>query len=95
MADKQDACTMFFLNPRGEVLLLLRDNNPAIPYPNMWDLPGGHMERVNHRANAFAERCVKNFPGWTSVTSACTRSWSFRSKPTISSGRESTLAKRC
>jgi len=33
VADKRQACTMFFLNPRGEVLLLLRDNKPGIPYP--------------------------------------------------------------
>lgn len=26
---------------RDHVLTLLRDNNPDIPYPNMWDLPGG------------------------------------------------------
>jgi isopentenyldiphosphate isomerase len=95
VADKQDACTMFFLNPRGEVLLLLRDNNPAIPYPNMWDLPGGHMEQGESPSECIRREMCEELPGWTSVTSACTRSWSFRSEPTISSGHESTLAKRC
>lgn len=22
----------------------MRDDDPGIPYPNMWDLPGGHVE---------------------------------------------------
>ncbi|KMW59112.1 MutT/nudix family protein [Candidatus Rhodobacter oscarellae] len=26
---------------RDHVLALLRDNKPGIPFPNMWDLPGG------------------------------------------------------
>ena len=42
--EKDQGCTMLFLNPRGEVLMLLRDDKPGIPYPNMWDLPGGHLE---------------------------------------------------
>ncbi|MEM0937726.1 MAG: NUDIX hydrolase [Pseudomonadota bacterium] len=28
----------------GEVLTLLRDDRPDIPYPNHWDLPGGGRE---------------------------------------------------
>jgi 8-oxo-dGTP diphosphatase len=31
-------------NSKNEVLLFLRDNKPEIPYPNMWDVPGGHVE---------------------------------------------------
>lgn len=31
-------------NAAGEVLLFLRDDNPAIACPGMWDLPGGHVE---------------------------------------------------
>lgn len=23
---------------------MLRDDNPDIPYPDMWDMPGGHVE---------------------------------------------------
>ena len=26
------------------MLLLLRDDIPTIPYPGMWDIPGGHVE---------------------------------------------------
>ncbi|WP_170162761.1 NUDIX hydrolase [Pacificibacter maritimus] len=28
----------------AEVLTLLRDDTPTIPFPNMWDLPGGGRE---------------------------------------------------
>ncbi len=31
-------------NDKGEVLLALRDNKPGIPFPNHWDLIGGHVE---------------------------------------------------
>jgi 8-oxo-dGTP diphosphatase len=31
-------------NDNGEFLLYLRDNNPDIPFPNHWDLIGGHIE---------------------------------------------------
>jgi len=41
---KRSGASIIFLNPHGEVLLLLRDNRPDIPYPDMWDLPGGHVE---------------------------------------------------
>lgn len=29
---------------RAQVLTLLRDDTPSIPFPNMWDLPGGGRE---------------------------------------------------
>ena len=32
------------MNDNQEVLLFLRDDNPAIAYPNMWDVLGGHVE---------------------------------------------------
>jgi ADP-ribose pyrophosphatase len=31
-------------NDKGEILLYLRDNKPDIPFPNHWDLIGGHVE---------------------------------------------------
>ncbi|RTZ99532.1 MAG: NUDIX hydrolase [Deltaproteobacteria bacterium] len=37
-------CSLLLVNSRNELLLLLRDDTPAIPYPGMWDLPGGHVE---------------------------------------------------
>jgi 8-oxo-dGTP diphosphatase len=41
---KRSGASIIFHNSRLEVLLLLRDDRPDIPYPNMWDLPGGHVE---------------------------------------------------
>ncbi len=32
------------LSNNDEILLLLRDNKAEIPYPDMWDVPGGHLE---------------------------------------------------
>ena len=31
-------------NNKGEFLLYLRDNKPGIPFPDHWDLIGGHIE---------------------------------------------------
>ena len=36
--------SIIFHNSRHEVLLVLRDDKPTIVCPNMWDLPGGHVE---------------------------------------------------
>lgn len=35
---------IILLNSNNQVLLILRDNKPGIPYPGMWDIPGGHIE---------------------------------------------------
>ncbi len=31
-------------NDKKEILLYLRDNKPGIPFPDHWDLIGGHVE---------------------------------------------------
>ena len=41
---KRHGSSIIFLNSRQEVLLFLRDDVDHIPYPNMWDVPGGHVE---------------------------------------------------
>jgi 8-oxo-dGTP diphosphatase len=35
---------IILLNSNNHVLLLLRDDKIDIPYPNMWDIPGGKVE---------------------------------------------------
>jgi 8-oxo-dGTP diphosphatase len=35
---------IILLNSNDEVLLILRDDKFEIPYPNMWDIPGGKVE---------------------------------------------------
>ena len=41
---KRSGTSIILFNSSNQVLLLLRDDRPDIPYPNMWDLPGGHIE---------------------------------------------------
>jgi 8-oxo-dGTP diphosphatase len=40
-------------NSKNQVLLFLRDDKPDIPYPNLWDVPGGHIE-----ADETPEECI-------------------------------------
>jgi 8-oxo-dGTP diphosphatase len=35
---------IIFENDDNKLLLFLRDNKQSIPFPNTWDLIGGHME---------------------------------------------------
>jgi len=37
-------CGLLIENAEGEILLQLRDNTPAIPYPNCWGTFGGQIE---------------------------------------------------
>lgn len=41
---KKQIAAIILENDKGEFLLYLRDNKPDIPYPNHWDLVGGHVE---------------------------------------------------
>jgi 8-oxo-dGTP diphosphatase len=50
---KRQGCSIIFINDHNEILLFLRDDKPSIPFPNMWDLPGGHAEE-----NETAEACI-------------------------------------
>ncbi len=40
---KRKGTSIIFVNDKKQVLLLLRDDKPGIPYPNMWDVSGGHV----------------------------------------------------
>jgi len=40
----QKIAAIILENDSGEFLLALRDNKPNIPFPNCWDLIGGHVE---------------------------------------------------
>jgi 8-oxo-dGTP diphosphatase len=63
MADKRQCSTMLFLNPKGEILLLLRDNKPGIPHPNTWDLPGGHLEEGETPTECICREMREELPG--------------------------------
>ena len=50
---KRKGCSIILVNDKKQVLLFLRDNTPDIPFPNMWDVPGGHVEE-----NETPEQCI-------------------------------------
>ncbi len=41
---KRTGTSLLIINDAEQILLFLRDDTPEIPYPNMWDIPGGHVE---------------------------------------------------
>jgi 8-oxo-dGTP diphosphatase len=43
--------------------MLLRDDNPSIPYPNMWDLPGGHLEKDEGPREGICREMQEELPG--------------------------------
>ena len=56
---------IIFLNSNNEVLLLLRDDTFDIPFPNMWDIPGGKVEANETpieaiRREMMEEMCIKD-----------------------------------
>ena len=41
---KREGSSILFVNEQRQILLFLRDDLPHVPYPNTWDVPGGHVE---------------------------------------------------
>ena len=50
---KHRGASIIFYNHTHQVLLVLRDDIPTIPYPGLWDVPGGHIEN-----NETPEECI-------------------------------------
>ena len=50
---KRKGSSIIFINDEGQILLFLRDNKSDLPYPNMWDVPGGHVE-----VDESPEKCI-------------------------------------
>jgi len=46
-------------NLQGEYLVYLRDNNPEIPFPNHWDLIGGHVEKRETPLEALKREMIE------------------------------------
>ncbi|NQT65869.1 MAG: NUDIX domain-containing protein [FCB group bacterium] len=42
--DKHFGSSIIFVNDQNQILLFLRDDKAGLPYRNMWDVPGGHVE---------------------------------------------------
>ena len=43
-APKPMGTSIFFVDRSCRILLLLRDDRKGLPFPNCWDMPGGHVE---------------------------------------------------
>jgi 8-oxo-dGTP diphosphatase len=54
MNKTRQAAGIILLNTNKQVLLILRDDNDSIPFPNCWDIPGGYLE-----AGESPEECVR------------------------------------
>jgi len=50
---KRKGTSIIFVNDKRQVLLFLRDDKPGIPYRNMWDVPGGHVDN-----DETPEQCI-------------------------------------
>jgi len=80
---KHSGASIIFVNDQRQILLLLRDDKPGLPYRNMWDVPGGHIElgeipkqciiremkeEMNLELNDFELFCQKEFDDRTEYT---------------------------
>jgi 8-oxo-dGTP diphosphatase len=52
--EKPLAAGIILINSKKQILLILRDDIPSIPFPNHWDIPGGHV-----LAGESPEACVR------------------------------------
>jgi 8-oxo-dGTP diphosphatase len=49
----REIAAIILKNDKGEFLLVLRDDKQGIPFPNHWDLIGGHIEEGETREEAL------------------------------------------
>ncbi|NTW68853.1 MAG: NUDIX domain-containing protein [Chlorobiaceae bacterium] len=56
---KHTGASIIFHNDEQQVLLMLRDDIASIPYPGMWDLPGGHVEPGETPAECIAREIME------------------------------------
>ncbi len=57
--EKEIGASMIFVNRHSQVLLLLRDDKPEIPFPNRWDVLGGHVEEDETPAECIVREMVE------------------------------------
>ena len=55
---KRSGSSIIFVNDKEEILLFQRDDKPGLPYRNMWDVLGGHVEE-NETPNECIVREMK------------------------------------
>ena len=59
---KRLGCSIIFVNDNQQVLLFLRDDDPTIPFPNMWDVLGG-LPESRERGTSYEARWL-NLAGY-------------------------------
>ncbi|MFA6227462.1 MAG: NUDIX domain-containing protein [Candidatus Paceibacterota bacterium] len=64
MSKDRPQCGLILENTKGEILLQLRDNKSAIPYPNTWGTFGGQIEKGETPKEAII-REIKEELGYT------------------------------
>jgi 8-oxo-dGTP diphosphatase len=69
-------------NLEGKYLVYLRDDNPEIPFPNHWDLIGGHVEKRETPIEALKREMMEEIEQTTSDL----RSFSFWKKYVCTEG---------
>lgn len=57
--DSMNGAGIILLNSNNQVLLLLRDDKVDIPFPNMWDIPGGKIEIGETPENAIRREMME------------------------------------
>jgi hypothetical protein len=53
---KRKGTSIIFVNDQKQILLLLRDDKPGIPYPNMWDV----LSRMLHEFEMIICKALKD-----------------------------------
>lgn len=61
--DTHDGATVILVRPSGEILMQLRDdgNGKTIPYPSMWNFPGGAIEEGEGFLDAAVRETEEEF----------------------------------
>lgn len=57
--DSVQGAGIILLNSNNEVLLLLRDAKQEILYPNMWDIPGGIIEKEENPEHTIRREMIE------------------------------------
>ena len=71
---------IILVNGQGQILLELRDNNPAIPYPGYWGLTGGGG-LPGETPEVTARREVEEETGWRAPSMTFFRIYRFEGTP--------------
>jgi 8-oxo-dGTP diphosphatase len=69
MAAVKEIAQVLLFDRNGRLLIYLRDNKPEIPFPNHWDLFGGHLEEGETPEQALVrevkEEIAMDLKAWT------------------------------